>query len=87
MFKHYEAKLYRRTRPNCTRPNWIGAQFCVYMLLNSRDKSLNMFQNVSGFRVQIPLNFVGTLILCRIPQQANRSSCSGFGKRKQIPQM
>ena len=33
--------------------HWIGAQFCVCLFLDSRDKSLNMFQNVSGFRVQI----------------------------------
>ena len=43
--------------------HWIGAYFCVSMFLNSRDKSLNMFQNLSGlhlqkfrgFRVQIPV--------------------------------
>ena len=34
---------------------WIGAQFFVCMFLVSRDKSLNMFQNESGFRVQIPV--------------------------------
>ena len=42
---------------------WIGAQFCVCMSLDSRDKSLNIFQNLSGFhlqnlrgfRVQIPV--------------------------------
>ena len=33
--------------------HWIGAQFCVCMFLDSRDKSLNMFQIVSGFHLQI----------------------------------
>ena len=28
--------------------HWIGAHFCVSMFLDSRDKYLNMFQNVSG---------------------------------------
>ena len=32
------------------------------------------------------LNFVGTLILLRIPQRANIGSCSGFCKCKRIPQ-
>ena len=36
--------------------HWIGAQFCVCMFLDSRDKSLNMFQKVSGFYKQ---NFSG----------------------------
>ena len=42
---HYEAKLH-----------WIGAQFCVCMFLDSIDKLLNMFQNVSGFHLR---NFRG----------------------------
>ena len=45
---------------------WRGAQFCACMFLDSIDKSLNMFQNVSGvhlqnfrgFRVQIPVAFI-----------------------------
>ena len=32
--------------------HWIGAQFCVCMFLDSRDKSKNMFQNVSEFHKQ-----------------------------------
>ena len=35
--------------------HWISAQFFVSMSLNSRDKSLEMFQSFSGFRVQIPV--------------------------------
>ena len=68
--------------------HWIGAPFCVCMFLDSKDKSLNMFQNVSGFLLQnfsgIPrtstcnVNFVATFVLVRIPQQANIASCSGF---------
>ena len=36
---------------NITRPNWDldRPQFCVCILLDSRDKSLKMFQMVSGF--------------------------------------
>ena len=36
---------------------WIGAQFGICRSLDSGDKSLNMFQNVSGFHVQ---NFRGS---------------------------
>ena len=36
--------------------HWIGAQFCVCMLLDSKDKSLIMFQNVSGFHLQISVD-------------------------------
>ena len=67
--------------------HWIGAYFCVSMFLNSRDKSLNMFQNLSGlhlqkfrgFRVQIPVTEIlsAHFFLLRIPQQANIASCSG----------
>ena len=32
------------------------------------------------------LNFVSTLVLLRIPQQANIASCSGFRNCKKIPQ-
>ena len=48
-----------------------------------------MFQNVNGFhlqnfrrfRVQLTnVNFVGTLVLLRIPQRVNIGSCSGFPK-------
>ena len=70
--------------------HWIGSQFFVCMFLDYRDKSLNKFQNVSGFqlqkfrrfRVQIPVtkNFLGTFVLLRIPQQPNIASCSGFHK-------
>ena len=31
---------------------WIGAQFSVCMLLGSRNKSANKFQNLSGFNSQ-----------------------------------
>ena len=31
------------------------------------------------------VNFVGTLILLRIPQRANKGSCSGFRKCERIP--
>ena len=58
--------------------HWIGAKFCVCMFLDSRDKSLNMFQNVGGFQLQkfrgfrvqiaVTLNFVSTIVLLRIPQ-------------------
>ena len=32
--------------------HWIGAQVSSCMFLDSRDKFLNMFQNVSGFHLQ-----------------------------------
>ena len=32
--------------------HWIGAYFFVCMFLDSIDKPLNMFQNVSGFHLQ-----------------------------------
>ena len=65
------------------------------VFLDSRDKSLNMFQNVNGFhsqnfrefRAQIPVYSVGTLVLMRTPQQANIVRSSGFRKWKRIPQM
>ena len=34
----------------------IGAKFCACIILDSRDKSLDMFQHVNGFHVQ---NFSG----------------------------
>ena len=30
----------------------LGAHFCVCFFLDSKDKYLNMFQNVSGFHLQ-----------------------------------
>ena len=32
--------------------HWIGTHFCVGMLLDSRDKYLNILQNVSGLYLQ-----------------------------------
>ena len=45
-------------------------------------------QNFSGFRIHIPIkvNFVGTFILLRIPQEAIIASCSGFRNCKWMPQ-
>ena len=74
---------------------WTGAKFCVCLFLDSRDKSLNIFRNASGFhlqifqgfRVQIPVNFFATLVLLRIPPRANVGSCSDrFCKCKRTPQ-
>ena len=31
--------------------NWVGAQFCVCMFLDSRDKSLNMSEKVNRFHL------------------------------------
>ena len=45
-------KIIRRAMLRGQTVNWIGAQFGVCMFLDSRDKSLNMFQNVSGFYLQ-----------------------------------
>ena len=36
--------------------HWIGAQFCVFMFLDSRDKTFKMFQIVGGLHLQ---NFRG----------------------------
>ena len=76
--------------------HWIGAQFCVYIILDSRDKYLNKFQNVSGFHLQdlgafrihmlVTLYFVSTFSLLWIPQQASITSFSGFRNCKWIPQ-
>ena len=51
----------------------IGAKLCVCMFLDSRDKSVNMFQNVKGIPLtKFPwiartnacnVNFVGTFVL------------------------
>ena len=32
--------------------NWVAALLCVSMFLDSRDKSFNMLQIVSGFHLQ-----------------------------------
>ena len=47
---------------------WIGARFCVCLFLDSIDKLLNI-KNVK---------FVGTIVVPRIPQHANITSCTGF---------
>ena len=66
------------TRPNCG--HWMGAPFDVCRPLGSREKSFNMFQNISDFQFyhSFNVNFVGTLVLLRFAQRANISSCSGF---------
>ena len=74
----------------------IGAQFCVCIFLDSRDKSLDMFQNVSGFSKTkfqwIPrtntcnVHFVATSVLLRIPQQGKVAGYSRFRIFKWIPQ-
>ena len=52
----------------------LVAQFCVCMFLDSIDRTLNIFQNLSGFqtknirgfRVQIPvMEILSALSLCR----------------------
>ena len=69
--------------------NWIGAQFCVCMFLDSIDKPLNMFL----FKLPwIPnsntcnVNFVGIILVPRILQEANIASNSEFRNCKWIPQ-
>ena len=66
--------------------HWIGAQFCVCIFLDSRNKPSNMFQNVSGFHLQnfrdiCNVIFVGILNLLRISQRAAIAGCSEFRKR------
>ena len=71
--------------------HWIGAQFCVGMFLDSRDKSLNMFQNMSvihlpnfrGFRVQA---FVTAYNFCRHNKFVADSATSGCSWLLRIPQ-
>ena len=63
--------------------HWIGAQFCVCMFLYFIDKPLNMLQKckwipLTKFQCTCNVNFVGTFVVPRIPQQANIASCSGF---------
>ena len=57
---------------------WIIAEFGVLRALELRDRSLNLFQNISGFLLPKNLwfhclntckgNFVSSMVLSRIPQ-------------------
>ena len=77
--------------------HWIDAEFCVFMFLDSRNNSLNIFQNVSWFHFKkfpwlprtnmFKVTFVATLFLLRVPQQANIGNCSSFCKFKRIPRI
>ena len=42
----------------------IGAQICVCMFMDFRDKSLNMFQNVSGFDLQVAGSATNLILAC-----------------------
>ena len=76
--------------------HWIGAQFCVCMFLDSIDKTFKHVPKCQWIPLtklpSIPrtntcnVNFVGTFVVPRIPQQANIASCSGFRNCKWIPQ-
>ena len=83
-FAHYEAKL-------CTGRSTI---LCLYVPEFQRQVLIfvpnkwipqTKFQWIPH-RNTFNVNFVGTFVLLRIPQQANITSCSGFRNCKWIPQ-
>ena len=85
-FQYYEEaiiskyiKLFATIRGQTV--HWIGAQFCVIVFLDSGDKYLNMFQNVSGFHLQDLRGFrVHILVTQILPAHL---ICCGF-RSKQI---
>ena len=74
-FQWFLQTVFQRFKPTLRGQtvHWIGAHFCVCMFLDSIDKALNMFQNVSGFhlqnfhgfRVQIPVTLTLSAHLLR----------------------
>ena len=48
--------------------HWIGAQFCVCMFLDSRDKSLNI--------INLKCKWIPKIPLTKIPWIPRRNSCN-----------
>ena len=76
-FAHYEAKL-------CTGRSTI---LCLYVPDFQRQVLIFVPKyKWIPHRNTFNVNFVGTFVLLRIPQQSNIASCSGFRNCKWIPQ-
>ena len=74
--------------------HWIGAKFGVCMVQGFYRQVLNQVPKCKWIPfTKFPctntckVNFVGTLVLLRIPQRANIGNCSEFRKSKRFPQM